>query len=187
MNQGWRWTQWDILFVMLTAYLISLPMTETYKKIILKKRAERQGVYLPPGPPPRAMLKVLVMVTLTRPIRMLFIEPIVFWYSLYISFNFAVLFAFFAAFPIVFGEVYHFNIGESGLPFLAIGFGCCLAAITAIIIDRVKYQKEQRKATAEGRNAVAPEHRLYAAMIGSFGLPIGVGGATYNLRLFKAR
>lgn len=182
MNKGWRWTQWDILFVTLAAYLISLPMTETYKKIILKKRAKRQGVDLPKGPPPKAMIKVLFTVTLATPVRMLCTEPIVAWYSLYVAFNFAVLFAFFAAFPIVFEGVYHFNAGESGLTFLAVGLGCVFAVITAVVVDRVWYQREQRKAVAEGRNAVAPEHRLYAAMLGSFGLPIGVCSAPTSER-----
>lgn len=174
MNKSWRWTQWDTLFVTLAAYIISLPMPETYKKIILKKRAIRQGIPLPPRPPPKAMIKTLFTVTLATPLRMLVTEPIVAYFSLYVAFNFAVLFAFFAAFPIVFGGVYGFNQGETGLTFLAVGLGCCLGVATAIVVDRIKYQKEARRATAEGRAAVAPEHRLYAAMLGSLGGPVGV-------------
>lgn len=40
----WKWTQWCILFLALFVYIIALPMSETYKPIILKKRAKKQGI-----------------------------------------------------------------------------------------------------------------------------------------------
>ena len=175
--KGWRWTQWPILFVALLSYLFSLPMKETYRKIILQKRAKRLGIPTPLKTGPKGLLaiKILLVVTLTRPIRMIFTEPIVGFFSLYTGFNFAVLFAFFAAFPIVFEGVYGFDSGLSGLTFLAIGLGCILAVVTTVIIDRFKFRKEYHRSHAAGlKGVVDPEHRLYAAMIGSLGLPIGL-------------
>ena len=175
--KGWRWTQWPILFLLVPIYLYSLGMKETYKKFILQKRAKRLGIPPPPkvGPSGLAAIKFLIIVTLFRPIRMLFTEPIVFFFSLYIGFNFSVLFGFFDAFPIVFEGVYHFDNGFSGLTFLGIGFGCCLGVATAIVIDRLRYHKDYLQSRKDGRSGVvAPEHRLYAAMIGSFGLPVGL-------------
>ena len=175
--KGWRWTQWPILFLVLPLYLYSLGMKETYKKIILQKRAKRLGIPPPvkTGPSGLAAVKVLITVTLFRPIRMLFIEPIVFFISLYAGFIFSVLFGFFDAFPIVFQGVYHFETGLSGLTFLGIAFGCCIGAVTAVLTDRIWYRKEYLKSHKNGRGgAVAPEHRLYAAMMGSFGLVVGL-------------
>lgn len=175
--RGWRWTQWPILFLLIPVYLYSLGMKETYKKIILQKRAKRLGIPPPAkvGPSGLAAVKFLITVTLFRPVRMIFTEPIVGFFSLYTGFNFSVLFGFFDAFPIVFEGVYHFDSGFSGLTFLGIGFGCCLGVATAIIINRLRYHKEYLKSHKEGRNGVvAPEHRLYAAMIGSFGIPVGL-------------
>lgn len=175
--KGWRWTQWPILFLLVPVYLCSLGMKETYKKIILQKRAKRLGIPPPPkvGPSGLAAIKFMIIITLFRPIRMIFTEPIVFFFSLYIGFNFSVLFGFFDAFPIVFEGVYHFDSGFSGLTFLGIGFGCCLGVATAIIIDRLRYHKEYLTSCRDGRGGVvAPEHRLYAAMMGSFGLPVGL-------------
>ena len=175
--KGWRWTQWPILFLLVPIYLYSLGMKETYKKIILQKRAKRLGIPPPQkmGPSGLAAVRFVITITLLRPVRMIFTEPIVFFFSLYIGFNFSVLFAFFDAFPIVFEGVYHFDLGFSGLTFLGIGFGCCLAVATAIITDRLRYQKEYLKSHKEGRNGVvAPEHRLYIAMMGSFGIPVGL-------------
>ena len=177
MKKGWRWTQWVLLFAMVPCYLYSLFMKETYKKIILQKRAKKLG--LPPspkaGPQGLAAIKFLLTVTLIRPLNMLFTEPIVFLMSIYVAFNFSVLFAFFDSFPIVFIGVYGMNLGESGLTFLGIGFGCVLGVITAIVVDRKKFHPEYYKSLREGRGGiVAPEHRLYVAMMGSFGMPIGL-------------
>ena len=58
MKRGWRWTQWLILFWGLLAYIISLPQKETYKKIILKKRADKLGLPPPPNPLPPGMSKL---------------------------------------------------------------------------------------------------------------------------------
>ncbi len=175
-NKGWRWTQWLILFAMIPTYMYSLGMKETYKRFILQNRAKKLGIPPPPkGPNGLAAIRLLMTVTLFRPVRMLFIEPIVFFLSLYTGFNFSILFGFFDAFPIVFEGVYHFNGGLTGLTFLGIALGCCIAVVTAIVIDRLLYHPQHLSSQREGRGgAVAPEHRLYVAMMGSLGLPIGL-------------
>lgn len=170
MAKGWRWTQWDTLFILLAGYILSLGMSETYKKIILERRAKKAGLKrLVQGPPLSQVVMTLLKVTLTNPIRMLLTEPIVAWLSLYVAFVFAVFFAFFAAFPIVFEGVYGFNRGQSGLAFLAIVVGVSLSVVTVIIIDKTIYKKHVRAAEEAGHN-VAPEHRLYPAMMGGFGI-----------------
>lgn len=174
---GWRWTQWPILFAGAVAMAITIPSSETYKKIILQHRAKRLDLPPPPNPIPPgfARVKFLLLVTILRPVRMLFTEPIVAFLSIYTAFNFSVLFGFFDAFPIVFGGVYHFNIGESGLAFLGIGVGCVVATVLFNIIDRLVYRKKTLKRRASGdASHLPPEERLYAAILGSFFLPIGL-------------
>jgi hypothetical protein len=106
---------------------------------------------------------------------MLFREPIIAFFSLYVAFNFAVLFTFFASVPYIYGSVYQFDRGITGLVFLGVGLGCTLAVPTTILLDIMIYQKEWRKAETAGKHGVvAPEHRLYAAMIGAFGIPVGL-------------
>ena len=42
-------------------------------------------------------------------------------------------------------------------------------------IDRITFRKQHAKSLKEGRGGVvAPEHRLYQAMLGSIGIPIGL-------------
>lgn len=174
--KGWRWTQWLILFLMVPCYISSLGMKETYKKIIMQRRAKRLDMAPPKtGPTGLAALNFIFTVTLFRPVKMLFTEPIVFFFSLYTGFNFSVIFGFFDAFPIVFQGVYGFDTGLGGLTFLGIGLGCCFGVVTAILVNRIWYHPEYLKSHKEGRlGVVAPEHRLYVAMMGSFGLPIGL-------------
>jgi multidrug resistance protein len=160
--KNWQWTQWISLFILVGAYLSSLGMEETYKKIILQKRAKKLNIAPPKQvfPSGLAGIKFILTVTLLRPVTMLFTEPIVAFMSLYNAFTFSILFAFFEAFPIVFGGIYHFTISQIGLAFLAIAIGVLIAVVTALIFDTVLFQKQHRKAVSEGRTAVAPEHRL---------------------------
>lgn len=86
----------------LLALILGAFQQETYKKMILQNRAKRLGIPPPPNPlpPGLARIKFLLFVTVLRPLRMLLTEPIVAYFSMYTAFNFAVLFAFFDAFPI---------------------------------------------------------------------------------------
>jgi len=69
---------------------------------------------------------------------------------------------------------YNFSISMTGLTFLGTGLGVLLGSIMAIVVDRYIYQRLHREALARGETHVLPEQRLWAAMIGSWGLPIGL-------------
>lgn len=60
-------------------------------------------------------------------------EPIVFLFSVYIAIAYAILYAFFAAYPIVFQQQRHWSPGVGGLAFIGVGvgttFGMCLAPL----------------------------------------------------------
>ena len=177
VRKDWRWTQWTLVFFSIFAFLCLLGQRETYKKTIIQQRNKKLGIPPPPSPFPDAgsRIKFLLAVTLFRPIHMLLTEPIVGFLSCYVAFNFAVLYTFFAAFPYVFGTVYGFDSEESGLVFLSIGVGCIFAVISCIACDRYFYLPRVRKSLAENeKGVVAPEYRLYPAMMGSFGLPIAL-------------
>ncbi|TVY80748.1 Polyamine transporter [Lachnellula suecica] len=173
-RKRWRWVDWTLIFFTLFTLIFCIFTKETYKKIILKKRAKSIGAPFPPGPTGLALFKHIMTIVLLRPIHMLFTEPIVLSFAVYISFNFAVLFGFLASIPLIFTTVYGFSHEQSGLPFLGIGIGCLLSIPTMMLLDRVLYQKEWRKAIDAGQKGVAPEHRLYGAMVGSIGLPVSL-------------
>lgn len=184
----WEWTQWVLLMMGAVAVILGFFQKETYKKIILLKRAKRLSLPPPPNPiaamSPLQRIKFIFTVTLARPLVMLVTEPIVSFLAIYTAFNFGVLFCFFAAFPLIFQsiypeiQVYHFSTGSTGLVYIAIGIGVISASIIFIIIDRLYYVPHARKEIAAGKNErsllLPPEARVHAATIGSVLLPIGL-------------
>lgn len=145
-------------------------MEESYKPIILKRRALERGIELPPKPDPKTALKLIFTVTLARPTVMLMTEPIVQAVSIYSSFAFAVLFGFFEAYPFAFQREYGFSLGQTGLCFGGIGVGLILGCVIYLIQDRMVYMPALKK----GNGQVEAEIRLIPAMIGSFLMPIGL-------------
>lgn len=196
-KKGFRWLGWVMVFFIFATYTYSLWLSETYKPILLEKRRRQLGRAEAPKPTdgPGAM-RTFVTVTLLRPLKMLITEPIVACFGLYVSVDFGILYTFFAAFPLVYTRVYGFNSGEIGLAFVPIFIGCLLATATCILCDRLFYQKQLAKVNAvkdldnslrideesffhldqpsQTTKHVEPEHRLYCAMIGGVGLPIGL-------------
>ena len=173
--ENWRWTEWVILFAAVPIFIMGLTTSETYKKIILKRLAKKQGTSIAKqGPTGTAAIRFFLMVTLIRPLSMLVTEPIVLAFSAYSAFTFSIIYAFYPVFPIVFSGIYGFDLSQTGLAFIGIGVGCILSLISTIIIDQTVYQKMYRRVKAEGGTTVAPEHRLYQAMLGSVLVVIGL-------------
>ncbi|KAK9473553.1 major facilitator superfamily domain-containing protein [Dipodascopsis tothii] len=168
-KKPWAWTMWVLLMFggAILPFVVACP--ETYKPIILKKRAVKRGIALPPRPPPGQALKLIVSVTLVRPFAMLVLEPIVLALSVYMAFVFAVLFGFFEAFPFVFESVYHFGAGEVGLTFVGIGVGLLIGTAFYLFVER-KFYRKQFLAGTPGE----PETRLLPAKVGAVCLPVAL-------------
>jgi len=158
----------------LVVFILAIPTKETFKPIILKKRALKRGI-TPPNATDGAVVKKTLLLNVFRPLHMLVSEPVVFFFSVYTAFVFAILFMFFAAIPYIFSRrPYEFTVSQNGLVFIAIGLGVLLAGATGLLIDQFVYQAQNRKAIAAGNAHAQPEHRLYNAMLGSLGIPIGL-------------
>ncbi|KAF8247065.1 MFS general substrate transporter [Wilcoxina mikolae CBS 423.85] len=169
-NKGWRWSMWIVL-ILGSALMVPLALLEeSYKPVILKRRALRRGQQLPPKPDPKTALKMIFTITLTRPTMMLIKEPIVQAVALYSSFAFAVLFGFFEAYPFVFQREYGLSLGETGLSFLGIAVGLCGGCIIYLIQDRLFYLPAFKR----HNGSPPPEVRMIPAMIGSALMPLGL-------------
>ncbi|KAI1596533.1 ProP Permease of the major facilitator superfamily [Pyrenophora tritici-repentis] len=68
---NWQWTQWCMLFITIVVYIAALPMKETYKPIILKKRAIKAGILIKDEDKD---IKRLFVLKFVRPIHMLSTE-----------------------------------------------------------------------------------------------------------------
>lgn len=146
-------------------------MRETFAPVLRRRIAIQRGQSVPPSPPLSARLRQFLLVGLVRPIDMLFAEPISTFTCLYIAVNFGILFSLFAAVPYVFSSVYHFSVEDAGLVFLAVAVGCLFAFMTIVLCNKLLYLKQKPNFPP---NKIPPEYRLYPAMFGSIGLPIGL-------------
>lgn len=98
---------------------------------------------------------------------MLCTEPIVISLSLYTAFAYATIFSYFGSTSYVLQRYYHFDLREVGLSFTSVIIGYLLAALIFGIFDKTLFAK----AAAAANGDAAPEHRLYAGMLGSIFLP----------------
>ena len=178
---GWRWSQWLILFIYTPVWVGSLFMSETYKKAILPARQRKSKSSISSSDHATATLsetlKRTIVTTLFRPLKMLLLEPIVMAFAVYVAFNFSVLFSFFDAFPVVFSGVYGFNLGESGLTFTGVAVGVLYELPIYLYIDRITYQRKlglAAKSSPGTTPRLAPEQRLYPALLGSLLVPVGL-------------
>ena len=114
-------------------------------------------------------LKELLQKNLSRPLRMLFTEPIILLISLYCAFIYGILYLFLIAYPIVFQQGYGMRSGVASLPLLGIMFGEFIGC--AIVISMEPYYGRQVKRNG-GRPV--PEARLPAMIIGAAAFPIGL-------------
>ncbi|SCV05864.1 LANO_0H16864g1_1 [Lachancea nothofagi CBS 11611] len=195
--QGWRWATYIQLFAggIIMPFIVFMP--ETHKTIILRNRAKKRKLNLiqPSAQDQKDFLKLTMTITVFRPFKMLMIEPTVLVFSIYVAFIFAVLFAFFEAYPVIFRGVYHMGYGVSGLAFIGIGIGLWIGSLFYIFYDRRYFFPEAPEGTQPMSSATCrrtrpfrghrdpitnellplkPEKLLDICKIGSVALPISL-------------
>ncbi|ORY75003.1 MFS general substrate transporter [Leucosporidium creatinivorum] len=169
---GWRWISW-IQMAMGGAIFLALVLftRETRGSVILSRRARK--LRKETGDPrhqcrsdaERASLAVLIKVSMTRPIYLLFTEAIVACFSLWVGFGWSFMYLTLRAVPLVLKDSYSFTIGEIGLVFLVIPVGAFLGFFINLYQEKLyrKY-KAQR----------GPEARLYLSLAGGLLFPAGI-------------
>lgn len=177
---SWRWADWIAMItggVMLVVVAFSLP--ETYAPILLRWRAQHlrrvagDGRFRAGSEIVKQTVRVTVKNALARPFALV-TEPIIALMTLYFSVFYIVLFTFFVGYPTIFGEVYGLSQGLTFTIFVAMFFGVLLSSILVpVIYFWTKKHLIQQKAS--GKAGIAPEQRLWFAMLGgSLSLPISL-------------
>lgn len=83
----------------------------------------------------RGSLRQMMTISLVRPFHLLFTEPVVFFFSLWVSFAWAVLYLTFASIPYVFETVYGWDIESAGYVFGAMIVGAILSTFIGVLQD----------------------------------------------------
>ncbi|KAK9480685.1 major facilitator superfamily domain-containing protein [Lipomyces japonicus] len=172
----WRWIYWVMLMLTGVIYvLIVFTIPETYAPAILKKRAAKlrketgDDSYVTEAERNPKPLGEMMKISLYRPIILLFGELIVFLISIYMSVIYGLLYMFFFAYPVVFGEGKNFKNGPVGLMFIPIAVGVIISALIAPFINR-HYVSLVKK-----HNGRPPaEVRLIPMMVACWLIPIGL-------------
>ncbi|EFY92227.1 major facilitator superfamily [Metarhizium acridum CQMa 102] len=173
---GWRWTEYLASIMGFVAFILDLFfLEETYPPVILvakaadlRRRTKNWGIHAKQEEI-EVDFKELIQKNFSRPMRLLFTEPIILALSIYMSFIYGILYLFLTAYPLVFVGVHGFNPGESGLTFFGMITGQLLAG-AAVILQQPWYNRK-----LAGNNGIpVPEWRLPSVMAGGISFAIGI-------------
>jgi hypothetical protein len=158
---------------MIVAFIV---MRETYPIALLERKAARLRKETG-NPNYRSKLasalspSKLIQHTIVRPMKLLFLSPIVAAMCIYLAVMYGLLYILFTTFTFVFEEVYHFSTSAAGLSFLGSGIGTILGlGYCGAMSDRIIKQK------VDAGKTLKPEDRLpnMITIPGSLGIPFGL-------------
>ncbi|KAK2768143.1 hypothetical protein FQN52_006353 [Onygenales sp. PD_12] len=174
---GWRWTAW-LTFILSATFGIIAAATvpETYAPVILQRRAARLrretknwALHSQLDEHSPTMSEIITKY-FSRPLHMLFMEPILLLLTIYLSLIYGMLFLFFFSYPVSFQEVRGWeNPGIAALPFLGLFGGILIGLALIVYTTKTRYAEQMKK---QGR--AVPEERLPPVIIGAIALPVGL-------------
>ncbi|KAF7978666.1 hypothetical protein HWV62_45194 [Athelia sp. TMB] len=174
---GWKWPIYELMWISGFAFLfLAVLLPETLEANILLKRARRLRK-LTGNPNLRSQseidqakisTKTFVYESLVQPF-LLAAEPALLFANVFIGLVYSVFYLWFEAFPLVFNDIYHFNLGVGSLPFVAFVVTGSITYTVYALYNR--YHMEPRMA----RNPnLAPEARLEIGLMASIFIPVSL-------------
>lgn len=174
---GWRWVFWILTIVCMinTAFGIFF-LRESYAPVILEQRRQARekedgGKYrLSDDYEDNRPFSTKLASAMQRPLKILFVQPIVFTMAVYQAITFATVYTLYTNFKEIYSGIYGFNTTQVGLLYLGPGIGF-LIAVWFIVpkIDTVF-----NTLTRRNKGISKPEFRLPIANIGSVFIPISL-------------
>lgn len=192
----WRWVEWvcsqvkffeiytdfsktTLIMSGLVLTMVVLFLPETFPPILLKWKAKHLRAitgddrYRAEVEIRRDTFMTRLGRALYRPFLLTASEPIIILVALYMTVIYIILFTFLDGYDYIFGEIHNVSAGVQGLCFLGIAVGLFLATPFVFLIR--KMQKSQlAKLKEQGKDQLAPEFRLWFAMIGAPAIPISM-------------
>ncbi|OBT69703.1 hypothetical protein VE03_00814 [Pseudogymnoascus sp. 23342-1-I1] len=173
---GWRWTEYISGIMGITCFILDLIwLEETYPPVVLiekaaelRRRTKNWGIHAKQEEI-ELDFKELVTKNFSRPMRLLFTEPIIFLLSLYMAFIYGLLYLFLTAYPVVFQGVHGMSPGVGGLPYFGMVTGQLFAGAYIVLIQPAYNRK------LDANNGVPiPEWRLPTVIVGGAAFAIGL-------------
>ncbi|KAK4561546.1 hypothetical protein LTR86_004225 [Recurvomyces mirabilis] len=174
---NWRWTQYFTVIIMAVIWIFGLGQSETYQREIPRRQAHYSGQsrkeLILTQDPALSGVKASEMfkITVLDPIRQVFTDPVVALSTLFLLFNFGVLFQWFISVPAALGGPPPmgpgFSIDRIGLAIGLTGtIGSSCAALMSITIEQIGTGMLMKMFGKPVHASI--EYRLVPAMIGQF-------------------
>ncbi|CAN9362490.1 unnamed protein product [Alternaria alternata] len=138
--ENWRWSQWELLWM---AAPRSIAKASSFSATLAD--------------------------AIIKPLEICVKDPALFFINVYSALTYGIYYSFFEVFPLVYLEIYGFNVGEMTIVFLAIIAGCFIS-----ITIYFSYLKFYLTPDILKRGLRPQEHRLVPAIFASFGVPVGL-------------
>ena len=167
-QKGWRWISWVQLIVNGVVLAVELLfLRETRGSVILTRRARKlrketgDHRYRAAAEVETPSVKALLHASTTRAAMLLVREPVVLLFSLWLAYEWALIFALFAGIPLVFQGLHGWGTGVGGLAYIAPILGTFFAW-------GLNFHAAHLYNAARERNGgvPVPEARLYYAAVG---------------------
>lgn len=175
-HMGWRWTMYITGIMSSVGCLADMfILEETHHPLLLVRKAEllrrRTGNWgiIAPHEELSLNLKEIIEKNFTRPLVMLFTEPILLLITIYNAFIYGILYLFLTAIPLIFQGKYGFIPGVAELPYLGMFIGTFLGGLICYAFET----RFLHKMDANGGKPI-PEERLPPMMVGSFFFAAGL-------------
>jgi DHA1 family multidrug resistance protein-like MFS transporter len=178
---GWRWTQWELLWLagpILILMLVALPETSASTILLRRARRLRQATgnmnikSQSEIDQKHLSVKDIAFHALVKPWEINVLDPAVLFTTLYTGLIYGLVYTYFEAFPIAYVNVYHFDLGELGLTFLSILVSLLIVLPIYMIYFRVVVEQKIFKNLSEGVGSL--EQFLLAGVWVSWVLPAGL-------------
>ncbi|KAI4950039.1 hypothetical protein J4E91_004695 [Alternaria rosae] len=190
-NTTWRWCFYVlIIWSGVQLCLIVLFVPETYHPVLLRRKAIRlrketgNPEWIAPIEKMDRSIAKTVLWSCIRPFQLLFFEPMCLSLCILSAILLGILYLFFGAFPLVFGNNHGFSISQIGLAFLGLLVGMLAGVSTdpfwRRIYGRLVRQREEQGGEPGGSE---PEFRLPSTIVGAWVVPValfGFGWTTYS-------
>ncbi|CAG8942471.1 unnamed protein product [Penicillium salamii] len=170
-SQPWRWIFYvQIIYNAALIPVFWLILRETRPDVILKARARK--IRKETGRPVYAAAEIdapsklrLLQISFARPTNMLMTEPVVIFFTLWISFAWGILYLFFSSVVQTYSTNYNWSTLATGLVQLAITVGAIIGTVINPLQDWFYFRSAARNTEHPGKPI--PEARLYTAIPGS--------------------
>ncbi|KXJ90242.1 major facilitator superfamily domain-containing protein [Microdochium bolleyi] len=173
-NLGWRWTNWLTLIFGAIGTACMIFTKETYAPTLLQKKAarmrkeeddDRWWCRYDESVSPIELIKV----SLLRPFVLAFTEPILWFFNIWISLTYGILYLCFVAYPIVFTQNRGWGPGIAGLSFVGIGVGIMICICGEPLWRKIINAHPKDPATGK----VPPEATARVMIIGAIATAVG--------------